>query len=333
MSKQTVNNTKLGIFVLASLIFLVLLLYMIGKNRNLFGSNYILKARFENVHGLVPGNNVRYAGIQAGTVKKVTILNDTVIEVTMTIQTKLQNIIRKNAIAAIGTDGLVGNKVLNISPAKKMAALAAEGDVLDSRKAVDTDEMMQTLYKTNNDVAAVANGLKMAVDKLNNSSALWNLLNDRSMPDELKASATNLRLATARAGIMAANLEQVIADMKNGKGSAGMLLRDSSFAHNLNEAAFKINMAGNGADSLTRALNIMVNGIQEDINNGKGTVNSLLKDPEIVKRINESLISIQGGTEGFNQSMDALKHSFLFRGYFKKLEKQKKKEAAKASNN
>ena len=248
MSKQTVNNTKLGIFVLASLIFLVLLLYMIGKNRNLFGSNYILKARFENVQGIVPGNNVRYAGIQAGTVKKVTILNDTVIEVTMTIQTKLQNIIRKNAIAAIGTDGLVGDKVLNISPAKKMAALAAEGDVLDSRKAVDTDEMMQTLYKTNNDVAAVANGLKMAVDKLNNSSALWNLLNDRSMPDELKASATNLRLATARAGIMAANLEQVIADMKNGKGSAGMLLRDSSFAHNLNEAAFKINMAGNGAD-------------------------------------------------------------------------------------
>ncbi|MFZ1527215.1 MAG: MlaD family protein [Ferruginibacter sp.] len=330
MSKQTVNNTKLGIFVLAALIFLVLLLYMIGKNRNLFGSNYALKARFENVHGLVPGNNVRYAGIQAGTVKKVTILNDTVIEVTMTIETKLQNIIRKNAIASIGTDGLVGNKVLNISPARQTAALAVEGDILYSKKAVDTEEMMETLYKTNNDVAGVASGLKMAVEKLNSSTALWALLNDHSLPDGLKASAANLRLATARAGLMAASLEEVIADIKKGKGSAGMLLRDSSFAHYLQEAAVKIGSAGSEADSLARALNKMVNGIQEDISNGKGTVNSLLKDSLVVKKINASLTSIQNGTEGFNQSMDALKHSFLFRGYFKRLEKQKKKEAAKA---
>ena len=47
---------------------------MIGRNRSLFGSNYLLKTRFENVQGLIPGNNVRYAGIQAGTVKKLQIL-------------------------------------------------------------------------------------------------------------------------------------------------------------------------------------------------------------------------------------------------------------------
>jgi phospholipid/cholesterol/gamma-HCH transport system substrate-binding protein len=83
--KQTSNNIKLGVFVLAGLLFLILLLYMIGRNRNLFGRNYVLKARFENVQGLIPGNNVRFAGIQAGTVKKIQILNDTMIEVTMFI--------------------------------------------------------------------------------------------------------------------------------------------------------------------------------------------------------------------------------------------------------
>ena len=74
MAKQGINNVKLGAFVLAGLLFLVLLLYMIGKNRNLFGATYLLKAKFENVQGLVTGNNVRFAGIEAGTVKKIIIL-------------------------------------------------------------------------------------------------------------------------------------------------------------------------------------------------------------------------------------------------------------------
>src|SRR5574339_214522 len=111
MAKQMVNNIKLGVFVMAGLLFLILLLYMIGKNKNLFGSNFILKARFENVQGLQTGNNVRYAGIESGTVKKITILNDTVVEVVMVIDDKMKSIIRKNAIVSIGTDGFVGNKV------------------------------------------------------------------------------------------------------------------------------------------------------------------------------------------------------------------------------
>jgi ABC-type transport system involved in resistance to organic solvents, periplasmic component len=63
MAKRAINNVKLGAFVLSGLFLLILLLYMIGKNRNMFGSNFILKARFENVQGLKSGNNVRYAGI------------------------------------------------------------------------------------------------------------------------------------------------------------------------------------------------------------------------------------------------------------------------------
>ena len=88
MVNRGINNVKLGAFVLGGLIVLVLLLYMIGRNRNLFEPTYVLKASFKNVEGLVSGNNVRYAGIQAGTVKKIKILNDTTIEVTMFMEKK-----------------------------------------------------------------------------------------------------------------------------------------------------------------------------------------------------------------------------------------------------
>jgi phospholipid/cholesterol/gamma-HCH transport system substrate-binding protein len=326
MAKRIINNVKLGLFVLAGLLFLLLLLYMIGKNRNLFGDTYVLKARFENIQGLVVGNNVRFAGIQAGTVKKIKILNDTVIEVSMIIDTKMQTIIRKNAVASINTDGLVGNRVVNIVPARSPGSLAEEGDILVSRKAVATDDILQTLSKTNNDVAVIASDLKTTVQRINNSSALWALLNDRSIPENLKTSLTNIRLATGKAGNMADNLDDIITDVKNGKGSLGAILTDTSIAKNLNEAILKIKTVADEADALAGEINKLVTGIQQDVNNGKGPVNALLRDSMMVIKLNTSLDNIQKGTDNFNQNMEALKHNFLLRGYFRKLEKQKPKQ-------
>ncbi len=327
MANKTINNTKLGGFVLAGLIFLVLLLYMIGKNQHLFGDTYLLKARFENIQGLVTGNNVRYAGIQTGTVKEINILDDTTIEVSMVIEKKMLHIIKKNAIASIGTEGFVGNKLVNIYPSREPAATAAEGDILFSKKSVSTDDILQTLSKTNGDISVIAAELKKTVQRLNNSSALWNLLNDQSIPADIKLALSNIRTAATRANDMAGSFQAVAADIKNGKGSAGMLLKDSSVAQNLNEAILKIKSVGGQADSLIEEVNELVAGIRNDKDTGTGALHALFKDSAIVIKINSSLDNIQKGTDGFNQNMEALKHNFLFRGYFKKLEKQKQKES------
>jgi len=323
MAKQTINNTKLGAFVLGGLLFLILLLYMIGRNRSLFGSTYLLKVRFENVQGLIPGNNVRYAGIQAGTVKRIDILNDTTIEVSMIIETKMQHIIRKDAITSIGTDGLVGNKVINIVPGRSNAAIAIEGDLLATKKTLDTDEIISTLSNTNKDVAIIVAGLKMTVERINNSAALWNLLSDETLPADIRNSATNIKLATAKASLMTNDLQAIVRDLKDGKGSVGVLLKDTVFASNLNEAALKMRSVGVQANQLSIQLNTLVSGIQNDINKGKGPANSFLRDTSMVIILNESLDNIQKGTDGFNQNMEALKKSFLFRGYFRRQEKQK----------
>ena len=323
MAKRIINSVKLGVFVLGGLIFLVLLLYMIGKNRNLFGSTYVLKSTFENVQGLVAGDNVRFAGIQAGTVKKIKILNDTVIEVMLIIDTKMLSIIRKNAVVSIGTDGLVGNKVVNIDPARQPGLLAVENDILTSEKAVAIDDMMHTLSKTNNDVAVIAADLKTTVQRINSSNVLWALLNDKSIPQDLKTSVANIRSATGKAGNIVNNLNAIVIDVKSGKGSVGKLLTDTSFARNLNEAILKIKIVGDKADSLAHEIKNVVVGIGQDVNNGSGIVNALLKDSMMVIKLNASLDNIQKGTDGFNRNMEALKHNFLLRGYFRKLEKKK----------
>lgn len=329
MQPQTLNNAKLGLFILSGLLFLVVLLYLIGKNQNLFGDTYELKARFENVQGLVPGNNVRYAGIEAGTVKSIRIVNDTTLEVTMVIEKSMNTIIRKNAVLSIGTEGIVGNKVINIIPSHEHAGLAAEGDVLVSRRSVDTDEMLQVLSQTNRDVALIAAGLKNTVERINNSKALWSLLDDQSLPANLRKSVINIRAATAKAVSMTEQLDMVIADMKEGKGSMGMLLRDSSFASGLTEAVRKINQAGDQVNAVIGDVNTTVGLLRKDVQEGKGVIHAFLRDTVLVHKIQMSLTNIEKGTDGFNQNMEALKHNFFFRGYFKKIEKEKAAELKK----
>lgn len=327
MAKRLVNNVRLGAFVLSGLLFLVLLLYMIGRNQSLFGSNYILKARFINVQGLIPGNNVRYSGIQTGTVKDIDIINDTTIEISMMIDTKMKDIIRKDAIVSIGSDGLVGNKVVNIVPGKIHAELAKDGELLDSKNPIDTDAILKTLSKTNQDVAEIVSGLKITVERINSSTALWSVLADESLPADLRQSAVNIRKATSKAGIMANDLNLIISEVKSGKGAVGVLLRDTSFANNLNQAVLKLKEVGNNADRLSSQMNILVSGVQSDLDSGKGAANTILKDTSIVNKLNRSLDNIQKGTDGFNQNMEALKNSFLLKGYFKR--QQKKREVAK----
>lgn len=327
MAKRSVNNVKLGAFVLAGLLFLVLLLYMIGRNRNLFSSNYILKARFVNVQGLVPGSNVRYSGIQTGTVKSIDIVNDTTIEISMLVDTKMENIIKKDAIVSIGSDGLVGNKVVNIIPGDANDELAKDGDILLSRNPIDTDSILKTLSKTNEDVAEVVSGLKLTVERINNSTALWSILADESLPEDLRQSASNIRKATSRAGLMADDLHDILTDVKSGKGTVGTLLRDTAFANNLNQAVIKMKQVGTNADKLSLQMNTLLTGLQNDLNTGKGAANAILKDTSVVNKLNTSLDNIQKGTDGFNQNMEALKNSFLLRGYFKRLEK--KRQASK----
>jgi len=310
--------------VITGLLFLILLLYMIGKNENLFGSTFRLRAQFGNVQGLTSGNNIRYAGIQVGTVKKVRILNDTLIEVVMLIETKMKDFIRKNAVVSIGTDGLMGNHVLNITPVAGTADLVGDNDILPVKKMESVDDMMQTLAKTNEDVAVIASQLKNTVLRINSSTAVWEILDDKTVPQHIRSSLINVRSATAKASRLISDLQLVLSDIRDGKGSLGAIITDSSFAQNLQAALLRINEVGADADTLAKTINSLTRQVQDDLDRGGGTANVLLKDSTFARNLRESILNIREGTDGFNEIMEAMKHSFLFRGYFRNLEKQKK---------
>jgi len=321
------NNMKLGLMVLAGVVVLILALYGIGKNQHLFGSNFQLKVRFTNVSGLMTGNNIRFAGIQVGTVKDIEIVNDTTIEVTMQIDQRVKPFVHSNAVASIGTEGLMGNKVINITPATGAAPEAEAGSTLPAQRNINTDEMLQTLYRTNNNIADISEGLKNTVHRIQGSVALWGILNDSNLAMRIRSSLVHIDRAASNAESITRDIGTLVAHTKEGQGSVGKLLTDTAFYGNLDQAVQTIDRAGKMAGELVAHFDEMTVRVQEYIDSGRGVVHALFRDSAIVMKLNASLDNIQKGTDGFNQNMEALKHNFLFRGYFRRLEKEKKKQS------
>lgn len=325
MKNKGPNNIKLGVFVISGVAFLILMLYMIGRNQNLFQSTYTLKAHLKNAQGLVTGNNVRYAGIEIGTVHKIKFLNDTLIEVSLNISDKMKDIIRKNAKVSVGSEGLVGNKVLNISPSGQATAAAVEGDVLAGASGVNTDDLLLTLEKTNKDVAIVVAGMRTSIERLNNSRGVWKVLDDEKSAEKISRAAEQINSASRNAAGFFADLETVSSTLAEGRGTAGMLLNDTFAITDIRKSLKSISSAAQNIDSLTGSLNRYTNELHDDIENGHNILHVLLKDSVLADKLTASMFSAEKGTASFTENMEALKHNVLLRRYFKAQDKKKRK--------
>lgn len=328
MANRTLNHIRLGLFVLAGLSFLIIMLYLIGKNRNLFSPAFEVKTQFQNIQGLQPGNNVRYSGIQAGSVKRIEIINDTLIEVVMTIDVQFKKIIRQNAMVSIGNDGFVGNKVVNITPVKANAPLVDQHTMLASRKAIDTDIALRTLDQTNMDVSVITSELKNLIQNINKDPALIRMINSDQIPNQVNHILSEIRQASQQLHHSTTAVNRIMDSIQSGRGSIGALLHDSILYDNLIHTSEQIKTAGDEARKITGQVNLMVQSLDDQIKNGRGPVQAALNDTAMVSQLQSTLQHIEKGAASFNQNMEALKSNFLFRGYFKKMERKEKKDSS-----
>ena len=193
MEKSVAQKLRLGIFVILGIIIFISTVYFIGKRQQLFGKTESLQARFENVNGLQEGNNVRFSGINVGYVKTIEIINDTVINIEMNIDKDAMKFIKKNAVASIASDGLVGNMIVNITPNTENAPLAKSGDVLKTEKRLTTEDLLKTLNKTNNNAEQITTNLLEVSEKINNGTGtLGLLLNDKNLSNDVKFGVSDL---------------------------------------------------------------------------------------------------------------------------------------------
>ncbi|WP_455170611.1 MlaD family protein [Aegicerativicinus sediminis] len=324
MKKSKSHDLKLGFFVILSTALFVVAVYLVGQNRNLFTKSFTVSAYFQNINGLQRGNNVRYSGIDIGMVQGIEMVNDSVIKVTMKIDEKVVEHIHKNAVATIGSDGLVGNVIVNIIPGEGYAEQIENGDEIESYSRIGPDDILNTLNATSDNLALLISGLRKITDKLNyGEGTLGVLLNDTTMAYDLKATSKNLKLASHRANEAILELNQLIASLKsNTETTVGVLLNDTISGRNLKSAFSNLNDTSNRLEQMSLTLNNYL----DEIESANGALNYITKDSTLVNEIKSTIDNVNSGTSKFNENMEALKHNFLFRGYFKKLEKKEKKQ-------
>jgi phospholipid/cholesterol/gamma-HCH transport system substrate-binding protein len=222
----------------------------------------------------------------------------------------------------------MGNKVINIVPQSGTADYAIDGDLLPSRRAVDLDEVMRTLAGTGDNIRELSEGLKGTVSRLNNSTGLWKLLGDTSLAKGLNKVVRNLERASGHAAGMTADLRGIVGDVEMGKGNLGILLRDSAMALQLGSTITELQAVAVQANQLAEDLDRMTKGIDKQIQEGDGAVHRALKDTALASNLSKTMENVEKGTAAFNENMEALKHNWLLKGYFKKQEKAKKKQEA-----
>ncbi|MCA0131827.1 MlaD family protein [Winogradskyella alexanderae] len=330
MKRTNTQKVKLGLFVIFGTIIFVVAVYLIGQRQNMFDKTYTISSYFQNVNGLQRGNNVRYSGINIGTVRDINMLNDSTIRVDMNIQEGIIAHIKKNAIATIGSDGLVGNMIVNIVPGRGESELINDGDIIESFSKIGADDILSTLSVGSENAAILtADLLDVTSAMLNGKGTVGLLLNDTVMAQDLKSSVKNLKTASYHASQTIDELKDIIASLKTNDDSVlGMIMNDTISGERLKNVVVNLENSSLEIEKVIAQTNELIAETKES----QGAYNYLVKDTSLVNGLKSTLKNIDEGTAKFNENMEALKHNFLFRGYFKKLEREQKKEAKQLAN-
>ncbi|MEO5593862.1 MAG: MlaD family protein [Chitinophagaceae bacterium] len=240
MDVSVTQKIKTGVFVIVCLVLMLAIIFLVGSQKNMFGGTFRVYANFKNISGLKEGNYVRYAGINAGTVDNISILNDTTVVVMLLLQKNIKPYIKEDAIASIGSDGLMGDKLIIISPGTFSSPLVKNGGTVKAANPVDIDRIVNNLSKISDNAEVLTGSLASVMTKIN-----------------------------------------------NGQGSFGRLINDDKLVKNL-----------------------------------EGTLSSAKETVGTVKK------TANNATE----TMEAAKHSFLLRGYFKRKERKRIKDSTDRAN-
>lgn len=235
MNKESGFTWKLGMFVTIGLVVFILAIYLIGKQQNLFGSTFRLQSKFKTVSGLKVGNNVRFSGINVGTIDEIVLVNDSAVIVKAKINSDVQRFIKVDATASIGSDGLMGDKVLTISPGTDSNKMVADDAMIASKEPVEMEQLMKSVQTTIDNAGVITTELAQFSHKLNSENgALSKLVGDEEFGNSLKKTITNLETSTN-------NFATFTKNMNNKDNVLNKLTNDEKLGKSVDSAVGNLN--------------------------------------------------------------------------------------------
>ena len=316
------ERTKLGVFVVAGVILFLVAVVFIGSASNFFSRTFVVSAVFKNVEGLKEGDKVWLSGVQIGTVKTVRIVVVGEVVVSLSLKEKQNEFIRKNATASIGSDGLIGNKIVVIQPGNSQTMIQ-DADTINAVSPADTQELINIAKEVGENTRSITLDLKAISGKINKGQGIiGELMNDGAISQELRLTVHNLKTTGENTTRASAELTSLVREMRNGQGLLPTLISDTSFKSVFKQTLVNVKKVSKNAELMSKSLE----SITAKMNNRDNAVGVLLADTVFAHKLQKTMKNTESASFKLDENMEAMKHSFLTRGYFRKKAKQEKKE-------
>jgi phospholipid/cholesterol/gamma-HCH transport system substrate-binding protein len=327
------DKAAMGAFVIGGLLLFGLGLFLIGDRRMLFSRSSEYYAEFAQVSALEAGAKVRVGGMDAGEIVEIRVPEGpgSKFRLKFRIVEKLFPVIRTDSVASIATDGLLGNKFLQIDIGTKNHA--PPGCTLPSREPFEIGDLLAKIRDTVTAIDKTVGDVKGNV-----TNATQTVAEAASHVDQIIVAAQDpLKRFTASASHISEDVSAIIARVRSGEGTIGKLVNDDAVYNSVSGSAKEVQQAlGN-----LRQTSVDVKELVSRFKSGEvpadieRTIKNVSETTERVKILVSSFQPGPGGGEGVTEDLratlgsareamsslaedlEALKHSFFFRGFFK----------------
>ena len=317
-----------GIFILLGLAILVVTIFTLGGQKKTFVKSFTVHAIFNDVGGLIKGGNIWFSGVKIGTVKSIRFYGNSQVEVSMNIENEVQSHIHKDAKARIGSDGLIGNKIVIIYGGDSTMPQIEKDGFLQVEKALSTDDMLATLQANNNNLLEITKHFISISHKIDSGNGILSgLLNDPAMLVNLKNTMNNLQVTASNFKAVSVSSKTVLNDLQNFSdkldkpgSSINKLITDTIMYETITGTLAQLKNAAAAVTRFTENLKI----VSERLNQKDNIATVLLNDSSAASSIKATLKNLETSSQKLDADLEAVQHNFLLRGFFKKKEKETK---------
>jgi phospholipid/cholesterol/gamma-HCH transport system substrate-binding protein len=295
----------IGVFVFGGLVLFAIGLFMIGDRQMAFAKKFTVYTEFNKITGLQPGGVVRVSGAKAGTITQILppATPDEKFRVRLELTEELHQLVRTDSVATIETEGLVGGSYLGIGTGTGAARPVSPNATIAGREPFEISDLMtqmgDTIQKVNNTVDAMQGDVARAVAGIANTADTADTLLTAVAPDLKQMAASGAKVTT--------DISTMAEGIRSGKGAIGKLVTDDELYTRLIGLAAKADtIAADTGKVIANAKNAL-DGFQSKDGPVQGMTASVV----------QTMDDARAAMAGLAENMDAMKHNFLLRGFFK----------------
>lgn len=317
-----------GLFLAIGLIVFILGVFTLGSQSKTFSKSIHVSAVFDDVSGLKTGNSVWFSGVKVGSISKIHFIGPSQVDVRMSIDEGSQQYVHRNAGVHIGSDGLIGNKIIVIDGGSPQAPIVQDNDVLQTEKVTSTDDMLKVLQQNNQNLLSITGDFKMLSRKiLQGKGTVGTLMADSTVGIQFRNAMSNFEKASANAAQLSAQLQRFSVKMNSKGGLADKLFTDTTTFASIKAVTNQLKQAAANTTDITNTLKATT----DKFNRTDNAVGVLLNDPKAAAQVQSTIQNLQQSSIKLNEDLEAAQHNFLLKGFFKDRAKAKADSIKKAN--